>query len=381
MADALDFTDRATILVVDDTPDNLQLMSGLLKDKYRVQVANSGERALKIAQGEHPPDLVLLDIMMPGMDGYEVCRRLIADPKTRDIPIIFLTAKATIADEEMGFELGASDYITKPISPPITLARIRAQLMIKASKDFLKDKSAFLEAEVARRTVENAAIQEVTIQALASLALLADTRENIAGNHVRRMQRYVRALAQHLSAQPRFAPVLIPEQIDLIYKSVPLYDIGKVSIPDSILLKTTPLTPEEFEIMKSHTTRGRDAIAEAERNVGAPVAYLKCAKEIALSHEERWDGSGYPQGLSGDDIPVAARLTAVADAYDMLIYKPGIPHDEALTVIAEGKGSQFDPDMVDAFIEVSEQIRDIASKFTDVIKPRDGAGKDSGGPS
>jgi putative two-component system response regulator len=375
MSDALDFTDRATILVVDDTPDNLQLMTGLLKDKYKVQVANSGERALKVVKGEHPPDLVLLDIMMPGMDGYEVCRRLIADPKTRDIPIIFLTAKATIADEEMGFELGASDYITKPIIPPITLARIKTQLMIKASKDFLKDQSAFLEAEVARRTVENAAIQEVTIQALASLALLADTRENVAGNHVRRMQRYVKALAEHLANHPRFASVLIPEKIDLIYKSVPLYDIGKIALPDRILLKTTPLTPEEVEIMKTHTTLGRDAIEKAERNVGAPVAFLNCAKEIALSHEERWDGSGYPQGLSGDDIPVAARLTAIADAYDVMMYKPGIPHEEAVKMIVEGKGSQFDPDMVDAFVEIAGRIREIATKYADTASSREDTGK------
>jgi putative two-component system response regulator len=375
MSDALDFTDRATILVVDDTPDNLQLMTGLLKDKYKVQVANSGERALKVVKGEHPPDLVLLDIMMPGMDGYEVCRRLIADPKTRDIPIIFLTAKATIEDEEMGFELGASDYITKPISPPITLARIKTQLMIKASKDFLKDQKAFLEAEVARRTLENAAIQEVTIQALASLALLADTRENVAGNHVRRMQRYVAALAERLATHPRFASVLLPEQIDLIYKSVPLYDIGKISIPDRILLKSTPLTPEEFGILKTHTTLGRDAIEQAERNVGAPVAFLKYAKEIALSHEERWDGSGYPQGLSGDDIPVAARLTAIADAYDMLMYKPGIPHEEALNMVAEGKGTQFDQDMVYDFVEIAGQIRGIATKFTDSGTSRGTAGR------
>jgi putative two-component system response regulator len=170
MVDALDFADRATILVVDDTPDNLQLVSDLLKDKYKVQVANSGERALKVAMGENQPDLVLLDIMMPGMDGYEVCRRLIADPKTRDIPIIFLTAKATVEDEEMGFELGAVDYITKPISPPIVLARVRTQLLLKGMRDFLKDQTTFLEAELARRTADSSALQAGTLRALASFA-------------------------------------------------------------------------------------------------------------------------------------------------------------------------------------------------------------------
>ena len=365
MADALDFTNRATILVVDDTPDNLSLMGGLLKDQYKVKVANSGERALEIVADADKPDLILLDIMMPEMDGYEVCRRLMANPNTRDIPVIFLTAMATVEDEQKGLEMGAADYITKPISPPIVLARIRTQLLLKASKDFLRDRSAFLEAEVARRTLENNAIQEVTVHALSSLALLADSRENIAGNHIRRMQRYVRALAEHLAQHPRFAPVLRPEQIALIYNSVPLYDIGKVAIPDRITLKTTPLTPEEFEIMKTHTSLGRDAIENAERNVGAPVAFLKCAKEVALSHEERWDGSGYPQGLSGDGIPVAARLTAIADAYDVLMYKPGIPHEDAVQVITEGKGSQFDPDAVDAFVEIAGRIREIATKYTD----------------
>ena len=170
MVDALDFADRPTILVVDDTPDNLQLMSGLLKDKYKVLLANSGERALKAAIGENPPDLVLLDIMMPGMDGYEVCRRLIADPKTCDIPIIFLAGKTQVEDEAMGFELGAAEYITKPISPPIVLARIKIQLLLKAAKAYLRDKSAFLEAEVARRTAENAALQKRAIQALSSVA-------------------------------------------------------------------------------------------------------------------------------------------------------------------------------------------------------------------
>ncbi|TSA10979.1 MAG: two-component system response regulator [Betaproteobacteria bacterium] len=361
MADALDFTDRATILVVDDTPDNLQLMSGLLKDLYKVQVANSGERALKIVKGEHPPDLVLLDIMMPGMDGYEVCRRLIADPKTRDIPIIFLTAKATVADEEMGFELGASDYITKPVSPPITLARIKAQLMIKASRDFLKDQSAFLESEVARRTAESGAIQEFTIQVLASLA---EARDKASSNHIQRTQRYVRALAERLADVARFAGALAGEQIELICKCAPLYDVGKIGIPDRILLKREPLTPEEFDILKTHTTLGRDAIEKAERNVGVPVAFLKCAKEITLSHEERWDGSGYPQGLSGDDIPVAARLMAVADVYDALIGE-GTTHEQAVKTIAEGKGMLFDPDVADAFVAVAAQIAEIVAKYPD----------------
>jgi len=364
MADALDFTDRPTILVVDDLPDNLTLMSGLLKDTYKVQVANSGERAIEVVMSEKPPDLVLLDIMMPGMDGYEVCRRIIADPKTCGIPIIFLTGMTAVEEEVLGFELGAVDYITKPISPPIALARIKIQLLLKASKDFLKDQRAFLEAEVARRSAENGAIQEFTIQVLASLA---EIRDKAAGNHIRRTRRYVRALAERLADHVRFAGALSGGRIELIYKSAPLYDIGKAGIPDQILFKRETLTPEEFEIMKTHTTLGHDTLEKAERNVAAPVAFLKCAKEMTLSHEERWDGSGYPQGLSGDDIPVAARLMAVADVYDALISdrtdRPGIPHGEAVKIIAGGKGTDFDPDVADAFVAIAEQIREIAAKY------------------
>lgn len=187
--------EKATVLIVDDTPDNLALMSGLLKDKYRVKVANSGDKALRIAQSSPPPDLILLDIMMPGMDGYEVCERLKSAPTTRDIPIIFLTAKSQIEDEQRGLEVGAADYITKPISPPIVLARVRTQLALKASADFLRDKTVFLEQEVLRRTREIVAIQDVTILALASLA---ETRDSDTGNHIRRTQYYVKTLAEHL---------------------------------------------------------------------------------------------------------------------------------------------------------------------------------------
>ena len=184
---------RATVLVVDDTPENLHLMSGLLKDLYRIKVANSGERALRLVNGENPPDLILLDVMMPGMDGYEVCAQLKANPATAHIPVIFLTAKSAVADEEKGFALGAVDYITKPISPPLALARIKTQLTLKLAADFLRDENAYLEAEVKRRTVEVSTIQNVTIMAMASLA---ETRDNDTGNHILRTQRYIEALAQ-----------------------------------------------------------------------------------------------------------------------------------------------------------------------------------------
>ncbi|MFO1252842.1 MAG: response regulator, partial [Inhella sp.] len=205
---------KPTVLVVDDTPDNLSLMSALLRDEYRVKVANHGEKALRIVQDD-PPDLILLDVMMPDLDGYEVCRRLKAMPQARELPVIFLTAKSEVADETLGFSLGAVDYITKPISPPIVLARVRTHLLLKQSQDFLRDKAEYLEAEVARRGAELAAIQDVTILAMASLA---ETRDNDTGNHIRRTQHYVRALALHLRQDPRFAPQLGDAAIELLYK-------------------------------------------------------------------------------------------------------------------------------------------------------------------
>ena len=356
----------ATVLVVDDTPDNLSLMGGLLRDHYHVKVANQGEKALKIAQGEQPPDLILLDIMMPGMDGYEVCRRLKANLHTRDIPVIFLTARADMEDERLGLELGAVDYITKPISPPILLARVATHLALKASADFLRDKSAYLEREVALRTLEVQAIQDVTIMAMTSLA---ETRDNETGNHIRRTQLYVKALAEHLRDHPRFAHVLTDRMVDLLYKSAPLHDIGKIGIPDAILLKPGKLTVEEFEIMKTHTTLGRNAIEEAERRLGMRVAFLSVSKEIAYSHQEKWDGSGYPEGLKGDAIPVSARLMAVADVYDALIskrvYKPAFPHEQACATIVKGRGTHFDPDMVDAFVAIAQDFLRISLRYPD----------------
>ncbi len=359
--------DKATVLVVDDTPANLSLMTGLLRDIYKVKAAIDGEKALRIAQSDAPPDLILLDIMMPGMDGYEVCRRLQANPVTRDIPIIFLTAKAGIEDEKMGLELGAVDYITKPISPPIVLARVRNHLALKASADFLRNKADFLEAEVARRTAEVMAIQDVTIMAMASLA---ETRDSDTGNHIRRTQHYVKVLAQHLRKHPRFASVLDDDRyIALLFKSAPLHDIGKVGIPDRILLKPGKLTFEEFEVMKTHTTLGRDAIQAAEEHLGMKVEFLNLAKEIAYGHQEKWDGSGYPQGAAGEAIPVGARLMAVADVYDALIsrrvYKEGMPHDKAAAIIVQGRGQHFDPDIVDAFVAVQDQFQAIAQRFAD----------------
>ncbi len=362
----IDLVDKKVVLVVDDAPDNLTLMSELLKGHYKVKVANSGEKALKIALAEPHPDLILLDIMMPGMDGYEVCQRLQADAVTRDIPVIFLTAKAEADDERRGLELGAVDYITKPISPPIVLARVRNHLALKAQADFLRNKSDFLAQVVNERTQEMMAIQDVTILVLASLA---ETRDSETGHHIRRTQFYVKALAEQLQDHPRFAAQLTDAYIATLFKSAPLHDIGKVGIPDHILLKPGRLTPEEFEIMKLHAAKGKEAIEHAEAQLGMNVAFLKTAKEIAFGHHEKWAGGGYPQGIAGDAIPLCARLMAVADVYDALIsprvYKNRMPHEDAARIILEGKGTHFDPDIVEAFEQIQSTFEDIAHRFAD----------------
>jgi len=362
----LDFTQKQTILIVDDTPDNLTLMTGLLKDEYKTKVANNGERAISIASTLPLPDLILLDIMMPGIDGYEVCRRLKADERTKDIPIVFLTAKIEVEDEQKGFDVGCVDYITKPISPPIVLARVKTHLLLKSAKDFLKDQNQFLESEITKRTQEVQTIQDVTIMAMGSLA---ETRDNETGNHIRRTQHYVRALAKKLRTHGKFRSYLDGNTVDLLFKSAPLHDIGKVGIPDRILLKPGKLTPEEFEIMKTHTTLGRDAIMAAENLLDTPSSFLQLAREIAHYHQEKWDGSGYPEGFKGEQIPICARLMAVADVYDALIskrvYKPAFPHEKAVEIIKEGREKHFDPDITDAFLAIQEEFRQIASVFLD----------------
>lgn len=357
---------RPLILAVDDTPENLALIVELLREHYRLRVATNGMDALRLAAGSPRPDLILLDVMMPGMDGFEVCERLQADPATAGIPVIFLTALTSVEDERHGLQVGAVDYVTKPISPPILEARVKTHLRLKASADFLRDKADFLESEVARRTREICTIQDVTIQVMASLA---ETRDNETGHHIRRTQHYVRVLAEALAGHPRFREALTPEAIELLFKSAPLHDIGKVGIPDHILLKPGRLDADEWAIMKTHAVIGRDAIEPAEQALGIRVDFLRYAKEIAYGHHEKWDGSGYPQGLAGDAIPVSARLMALADVYDALIskrvYKAPMPHAVAAGLIVEGRGSHFDPDVVDAFLLRQAEFERIAVRYAD----------------
>lgn len=363
-----------TVLVVDDAPDNRMILSELLKPLYRVIEASDGETAVRMATDERP-DIILLDVVMPGMSGFDVCRQLKSHGETRGIPVIFLTSLNAPEDETRGLVLGGVDYVTKPVNPPVVMARVANHLRLRAASDFLRDKNAFLEQEISRRTREVTAIQEATVVALTSLA---ETRDNETGNHIRRTQHYVKALADKLKDHPRFAAILDDATRQMMYQSAPLHDIGKIGIPDSILLKQGRLTPEEFEIMKTHTTLGRDALQRAEERLTTPVSFLHIAKEMAYCHQERWNGSGYPQGLQGDAIPASARLMAVADVYDALIsrrvYKQGMTHEAATAMIAEKRGIDFDPDVVDAFLAIQDSFREIALRYTDdEVAPRSGS--------
>lgn len=356
----------ATILIIDDSAENLVVLSELLRPQYRVLAANSGEAGLRLANRAPGPDLILLDVMMPGMDGYTVLARLREAPATRDIPVVFLTALSTPGDEERGLQLGAADYIAKPIQPILVLARVRTQLQAKQARDWMKDQNATLEAEVARRMAENDLTQQVGIRALAHLAEIRDPE---TGNHILRTQAYVLRLARGLQHHPRFATILTDQYIDLLARSAPLHDIGKVGIPDEILRKPGKLTPEERAIMQTHSRLGSDAIEMAEQDIKTPLAFLTTAKEIARWHHERWDGGGYPDGLAGEAIPVSARLMALADVFDALVskraYKPDMAIDEACAIIAASRGTHFDPDVTDAFIAGAADFAAMALQHRD----------------
>jgi putative two-component system response regulator len=360
--------EKPIVLVVDDMPENIAVLGDLLQGDYRVRVANSGRRALEVAASAPRPDLILLDVMMPDLSGYAVLRELRAMPETGDIPVIFVTALDADADEEEGFALGAVDYIHKPIKPAIVRARVRTQLELKSIRDQLFDRNLNLEQEVSRRIRENQVIQDVSMRALASLA---ETRDNETGNHIRRTQSYVEVLARALADHPRFAGLRAEGIIDIIVKAAPLHDIGKVGVPDHILLKPGPLDAEEWRIMQSHARLGAEAIEAALADEGeqAPLAFLHIAMDIAYSHHEKWDGSGYPDGLRGEAIPIPARLMALADVFDALIsrrvYKPPLPLDQAVEIIRAGRGRHFDPDIVDAFEARIDVFEEIARRYAD----------------
>lgn len=357
---------RPTLLIVDDIPENLALLGEILSLEFRVLAAPTGQRALEIAHAAPALDLILLDLMMPEMSGYEVLDALKRRPGTAEVPVIFLTALGDAEAEERGLELGAVDYVTKPIRPRVLIARIRAQLELRRARDLLRDQNCRLEAEVSRRMAENDLTQLATIRALAHLA---ETRDPETGNHLQRTQAYVQLLAEKLQHHPRFSATLTPRYIRLLARSAPLHDIGKVGVPDHILLKPGALSPEEWEVMKMHAVLGAEALEHAERDIAQPLEFLGLAKEIARWHHERWDGRGYPDGLAGDAIPVSARLMAVADVFDALVtyrvYKPTMPFEQAREVIALGRSAQFDPDVVDAFLEAFSEFVAVAQLHRD----------------
>ncbi len=271
-------TDHEIILIVDDQPENLSVLGELLQEAgYRVKVANNGPVALQLARQLPRPGLILLDVVMPQMSGHEVLRQLREEETTRDIPVIFLTAQDSDEDEERAFDAGIADYIIKPLKPAVVLARVRSQLLVRRARHLLQNQNNALEAEVTRRMRENELIQSVSIRALAHLA---ETRDNETGNHIMRTQGYIRLLAQRLATHRRFASTMTTEYIDLLARSAPLHDIGKVGIPDRILLKPGKLTPEEWEIMKTHTLLGCNAIAHAEHDMQTSAGFLAQAKEI-----------------------------------------------------------------------------------------------------
>ncbi len=327
-----------------------------------------GPSALRVAASADPPELILLDVMMPGMDGFEVCRRLKDDAATRDIPVIFVTTKNEVEDETFGFKLGAVDYITKPISPSIVLARVKAQVELRRIREALAQQNEVLEARVRERTEELALTQEAT---MVSLASLAETRDNETGRHIIRTQSYVRILAERLASTAKFSRMLDPATLDLIVKSTPLHDIGKVGIPDAILLKPARLTEAEFEIMKTHTVLGRDALLRAENLFRRKTrsSFFRFARDIAYCHHEKWDGTGYPEARTGDNIPLPARLMALADVYDALVtprvYKQAQGHAEATSILSRERGKQFDPEVLDAFLELEGRFQNIALSFAD----------------
>lgn len=356
---------KPTIQIVDDSPKNLSLLTELLQHAYFVRAVDRGANAFKVASQEMP-DLILLDINMPDVDGYEVCRRLKANPFTCHIPIIFVTNRTEVHSEYLGMELGAVDYISYPISPPILLSRVNAHLTSAAIGKNLRISNEYLERQVLKYTRQLGALQDVAIVALAALA---GARDAHTGNHLRRTQHYVRELGNRLRTHARFRDRLSTAMIDILFKCAPLHDIGNVGIPDRILISEGPYTIEEYEVMKTHTRIGRNAIEEALRTTGHPIEFLETAKELIYSHHENWDGTGYPQGLVGEAIPISARLMALADAYDRLTCrrngKAGLSHAQAAQVIVDKRGLHFDPDVVDAFMGVSAKFQLIAQRFAD----------------
>lgn len=341
--------EKPVVLVVDDTETNIDILLEILSDDYEVSVALDGESALEIAF-EDQPDIILLDIMMPGLDGYEVCRRLKQREETRAIPVIFVTAKSEVADEAKGFDLGGVDYIAKPISPPIVKARVKTHIQLKLAQDALANQNQILEDKVSQRTCE---LRETQLDIIRKLCRAAEFRDNETGLHVIRMSQYARIIGLTYGMNEYDATLLL--------NASPMHDVGKIGIPDSVLLKPGKLTVEEFKIIQSHPKIGAEIIGIND----SPL--LQMARDIAYTHHEKWNGTGYPQGLRGEDIPLVGRITAVADVFDALTmirpYKKEWPVEKAVELIQQERGLHFDPDLVTAFLQSMTDILVVKEKF------------------
>ena len=338
---------KQSILVVDDTPDNIDVLSGVLRSDFKVKAALNGERALKIAFADPKPDMILLDIMMPVMDGYEVCRQLKENPATSKIPVIFITAKNQEEDEKKGLALGAVDYITKPINPAIVKARIHTHLA-------LYDQNRELEHKVKMRTSE---LEDTRLQIIRRLGRAAEYKDNETGLHVIRMSHYSRLIAQAYGGNE--------DWVELLFNAAPMHDIGKIGIPDNILLKPGKLDAAEWKVMKKHAEIGADIIGDH------PSPLLKLSRLIAATHHEKWDGSGYPKGLVGEAISLEGRIVAIADVFDALTserpYKKAWDVKDAVQLIDDNSGSHFDPALVALFHEVLPAILVIKEKYAETF--------------
>lgn len=351
-----------TIMIVDDTEMNIDILVEALQDDYELIVAIDGLEAIELLE-DQKPDLILLDIMIPEIDGYEVLKRIKDKPKLKHIPVILLSAITDSNSKTKGFSLGAVDYVTKPFEIVEVKARVKTQLRLEEARLALESQKLILEEKVRERT---RLIERTNSATIYCLAALAETRDPETGQHIKRTQEYVRELALELRNNEEYKDILTDEYIDLLYKSAPLHDIGKVGVRDSILLKPGKLTPEEFEEMKMHTIYGGESLMVGIKELGED-SFLTVAKEIALTHHEKWDGSGYPKGLSKKDIPISGRLMALSDVYDALIskrvYKGALTHEEAKNIILNGRGTHFDPDIVDAFVRIESKFIEIMERF------------------
>ena len=355
----------ANILIVDDQAANLQVLSEMLKRKgHKVRPTPSGRLAIGAAE-HNPPDLILLDIMMPEMDGYEVCRRLKVHAALGQIPIIFISALDDTMAKIKGFEAGGVDYITKPFQTEEVLARVDAHLSLQRMRRELERYSHQLEDLVKEKVREISNSQLATILALSKLA---ESRDDVTGKHIDRTRIFCKIMAEKLRDNPRYAREVTETFVETIFHASPLHDVGKVGIADNILLKPDKLTPEEFEIMKTHVLIGAKTL-ETVYEQYPQNAFINMGIALARSHHEKWTGNGYPDGLRGEAIPLSARIMAVADVYDALRnsrpYKEAFSHEKSRAIILEEAGQHFDPAVVEAFVSCEAKFIEICLQMND----------------